>query len=160
MTAPEEISRFIQSQLKAIDGEIAALQKTLKTLDQNGDTPRRGRDGAAPTDAPAPAPAPSYPDRRRRRARAKRTTEVVPAGKLEQLLSESDGLTTAALASQANGRPDQVRTLLRELEAAGRIRRTGERRGVRWHAITDEDRIAARAAELAARSRSAGTVSR
>lgn len=158
MTAPEEISRFIQSQLKAIDGEIAALQKTLKTLDQNGDAPRPRRRSATATDAATPTP--SNPDRRRRRPRSKRTTEVVPAGKLEQLLSESDGLTTAALANQANGSPDQVRTLLRELEAAGQVRRTGVRRGVRWHAITDEDRIAARAAELAARSRSAGAVSR
>jgi hypothetical protein len=46
-----------------------------------------------------------------------------------------------------------VLTLLRELETAGRIRRTGQRRGTRWHAITDEDRIRDRAAELARRRR-------
>jgi hypothetical protein len=60
-------------------------------------------------------------------------------------------MTTSALAEQTGGNRDQILTLLRELEAAGRIRRTGQRRGTRWHAITDEDRIQARAAELAAR---------
>jgi len=69
------------------------------------------------------------------------------------LLSENGGLTTSALAERANGDRDQVLTLLRELEAAGKIRRTGQRRGTRWHAITDEDRIRERAAELAGRRR-------
>jgi len=36
------------------------------------------------------------------------------------------------------------------LESAGRIGRTGQRRATRWHAITDEDRIRERAAELEA----------
>jgi hypothetical protein len=37
---------------------------------------------------------------------------------------------------------------LKELEARSEVRRSGQRRGVRWHAITDEDRIRERAAEL------------
>jgi DNA-binding IclR family transcriptional regulator len=79
--------------------------------------------------------------------------EVVPAGKLELLLSNADGLSTAAIAERANSDRDQVLTLLRELEATGRVRRSGQRRGTRWHVITDEDRIQRRAAELAARSK-------
>ena len=75
----------------------------------------------------------------------------MPAGRLELLLSEDGGLTTSAIAERTNGNRDQVLTLLRELESAGRIRRTGQRRATRWHAITDEDRIRERAAELAAR---------
>ncbi len=81
--------------------------------------------------------------------------EIVPAGKLELLLADSSGLTTAALAERANANRDQVLILLRELEAAGRIRRTGQRRATRWHTITDEERIQERAAELAARSKPA-----
>jgi hypothetical protein len=69
------------------------------------------------------------------------------------MLAQHDGITTAQLAQLANGKPDQVLTLLREMESAGRARRTGERRGTRWHAITDEDRIQARAAELEKQSR-------
>lgn len=63
------------------------------------------------------------------------------------------GLATSELAQRANGDRDQVLVLLRELEAAGRIRRTGARRGTRWHMIADEDRIQPRAAELDALSK-------
>ena len=69
------------------------------------------------------------------------------------LLSENGGLTTSVLAERTNGDRDQVLNLLRELEAAGRIRRSGQRRSTRWHAVTDEDRIRERAADLAARSK-------
>jgi len=69
------------------------------------------------------------------------------------MLADGDGLTTAALATAAGADRDQVLTLLRDLEQAGRVRRTGQRRATRWHAITDEERIRERAAELASRSR-------
>jgi hypothetical protein len=69
------------------------------------------------------------------------------------MLSERDGLTTAVLARQTGAAHGQVLTLMRELEKADRVRRTGQRRGTRWHAITDEDGIQQRAAELATRPR-------
>lgn len=69
------------------------------------------------------------------------------------MLAESDGLTAAAIAKEAGADRDQVFALLRDLEAARRVRRTGERRATRRHAITDDDRIHERAAELAARRR-------
>ena len=62
-------------------------------------------------------------------------------------------MSTSDLATATNRRPDQVLGLLRELEKADQIRRSAERRGTRWHLITDEDRIAARAAELAGRTK-------
>jgi len=76
------------------------------------------------------------------------------------LLAASDGLTTSAIAEQSGLERGEALTRLKELEAKGEIRRSGQRRAVRWHAITDEDRIRARAAELerasqAARSRRA-----
>jgi hypothetical protein len=46
-----------------------------------------------------------------------------------------------------------VLALLKEQESAGQVRRTGTRAATRWDVITDEDRIAARAAELESRSR-------
>jgi hypothetical protein len=111
--------------------------------------------GPPPTVASsAPPGAPRRRARRRPRAKAARR-EVVPAGKLELLLAETDGLTTSVLAERANGDRDQVLTLLRELEQTGRVRRTGQRRSTRWHVISDEERIQQRAAELAAQSRSA-----
>jgi hypothetical protein len=86
--------------------------------------------------------------RRARRAPTRRGAAVVPAGKLVTLLGSSEGMTTSDLADQTGGDRQQLLTLLRELEAAGQVRRSGERRNTRWHVITDEDRIAARVAEL------------
>ena len=77
----------------------------------------------------------------------------MPAGKLTALLDGSAAMSTSELAKATNGRPDQILSLLRELEKADQIRRSGERRGTRWHLITDEDRIAARAAEIAGQSK-------
>ena len=76
--------------------------------------------------------------------------KATSADRVESLLSENGGLTTSALAEQTGGNRDHVLRLLRELEAAGRVRRTGQRRGTRWQTITDEDRIRERAAELEA----------
>jgi DNA-binding IclR family transcriptional regulator len=76
------------------------------------------------------------------------------AGEIERILGGSaDGMSTSAIAEQGGAESSQVLTLLRDLEKAGEVRRTGERRGTRWHLITDEDRIAERAAELASRSK-------
>lgn len=113
--------------------------------------------GSARSDAPqGSSPAQGKPVRPARRRVAKATkvkTAIVPAGTIEVLLSGSESLTTTALAEQANGNRDHVLTVLRELETAGKVRRSGERRSVRWHAITDEDRVAARVAELEAQSK-------
>jgi len=130
MPTIEEIVRSIDNRLEEANQEIVALTSARSAL---------GTDGRTPAEA-GPV--------RRQRHRGKRKPEVVPAAKIEQLLSTSDGLTTSALAQEAYGERDRVLMLLRELEAAGRVRRTGERRGVRWHVITDEDRIRERAAEL------------
>jgi len=72
------------------------------------------------------------------------------------LLSEQGAMTTSTLAGGAGGNRAQILAALRELEAAGRVRRSGRRRSTRWHPITDEERIQQRAAELAARSKTAG----
>jgi hypothetical protein len=140
---PEQIVQRIDDRLRAAEDEIATLQAARRALELNGT---------------GTAAAQTRPRRvaTRRQTKRRPAAEVVPAGKLEQLLGASDGLTTAALARETNADPGQMLPLLRELEAAGKIRRSGQRRGVRWHAITDEDRIAQRAAELASRSRAAG----
>jgi hypothetical protein len=89
------------------------------------------------------------------RPATRRVSKAPSADQLELLLSQNGGLSTSELAAQANANRDQVLGLLRDLETAGRIRRTGQRRGTRWHVITDEDRIRERAAELEATRRRA-----
>jgi hypothetical protein len=129
-----DIVTSIDQRLTQAKAEIAQLEGARRAL-VNGAAPRVASKPRTP---------------RRRTVRAK---EIVPAGKLIALLGDSTGMSTAELARATSGRSDQILALLRELEKTDQVRRTGERRGTRWHVITDEDRIAARAAELAAQSR-------
>jgi hypothetical protein len=134
-----DIVTSIDQRLTEAKAEIVRLQGARQAL-LNGDA-------ATVTPQPRRVPrrtAPRKPDRRH--------NEVVPAGKLTALLHGSAGMSTSQLAKATNGRSAQILAVLRELEKTDQIRRSGQRRGTRWHLITDEDRIAARAAELAAQS--------
>jgi hypothetical protein len=78
------------------------------------------------------------------------------AARLQALLGDHDGLTTTAIADHTGANRIRILATLRQLETDGQIRRTGVRRSTRWHTITDEDRIAQRAAQLARQSKAAG----
>lgn len=143
MPTIEQLVQTIDDRIRGLNCEIASLEDARAALVPNGARPRTAR-------GPGAKPRPRAPRRARRRT-ATGKTGVLLAETAERLLAESDGLTTVALAKQAGVERDQVLPLLRDLEAAKRVRRTGQRRGTRWHAITDEDRIQERAAELAAR---------
>jgi len=74
---------------------------------------------------------------------------AVGAETLERLLADtSAGLSAKAIAAQAGAGYNRTLKLLSELEAAGEVRRSGSRRSTVWRLITDEERIAERAAEL------------
>ena len=139
MTNTDIVTR-IDRRLTEAKAEIVRLEGARRAL-INGDPPavkpkpRRGRRATTPRKA------------------VRRGGAVVPAGKLTALLDGSDGMSTSERAKASAGSPGQIRTLLRELEKTDQVRRTGQRRGTRWHVITDEDRIAARAAEIAAQSK-------
>jgi hypothetical protein len=61
-------------------------------------------------------------------------------------------MTTTALATQTGGKQSALLDLLKDSEQTGEVRREGSRRATSWYRITDEDRIAARAAELTAQT--------
>jgi hypothetical protein len=89
----------------------------------------------------------------RKSATRRKPVAVLLAGKLEATLRDAeDGLNAVAIAKQTSVRDTQVRDLLRELESAGRVRRTGVGRASRWRLVTDEERIAERTAALGALS--------
>jgi hypothetical protein len=135
-----EIVASIDRRLTEAKAEIAQLEGARQALINS--------------DAPAVTPKPRrVPRKTTRRKAVRRDNEVVPAGKLTALLDGAAGMSTSELAKATNGRRDQILALLRELEKTDQIRRTGERRGTRWHLITDEERIAARAAEITAQSK-------
>jgi hypothetical protein len=125
-----DIVTKIDQRLEHVRGEIARLEDARTSL-LNG------------------AEASSTPKRRTaKRAPARATPRVLTVETLAAALAGSDGRTTGELAKATNGNSRQLLSLLKEQEDAGQVRRSGQRRGTRWHLITDEDRIAARAAEL------------
>src|SRR5580704_1744011 len=175
MRTTQEIAESIDNRLRELNDEIKTLDAARVALDgredrssrrrpaavtkRRGSAPRASSRAKASTQSTRKASAhgvsepASRPRKRARKAsgpRARPTSSVVTADRLESLLSGNGGLTTSALAAQAGGNRDHVLRLLRDLETAGRIRRTGQRRGTRWHAVTDEDRIRERAAQLEA----------
>jgi hypothetical protein len=135
-----DIVTSIDQRLTEAKAEIAQLERARQAL----------INGAAPAVKPRARP---VTRKTASRKTVRRDDTIVPAGKLTALLRASAGMSTSELAKASNGRPDQILTLLRGLENADQIRRSGTRRGTRWHLITDEDRIAARAAEIAGQSK-------
>jgi hypothetical protein len=156
MTGTDTILHSIERGLADARTEIARLTAARAALTA-GETPAAARPEPAPVKETEPTPAAVAPKRRRATRRANsRGARVVPSSKLETLLAATDGLSTAALADRAGGDSAQVLPLLRDLERVGKIRRSGQRRGTRWHLITEDDRIRERAAELEALVRRAG----
>jgi ribosome-binding protein aMBF1 (putative translation factor) len=141
-----EIATNIEQRLLRAADEVAQLERARDVL----------------TDAPSPEPAPESPTRRRtqtgttqkRSSTTKRVSEAVPLPKLIALLAESEGLSTRELATHTGGSSAQILRLLKVQEATGDVRRDGTGAATRWHLLTDEDRIAARAAELTAQRNS------
>jgi hypothetical protein len=156
--------------LNAAKAELAAPRQAPATT--TGATATRSRRRAARRNVtPSPEPPKRTTRRRTRQPEAdvtstptpKRATRVrattarrprsgggvVDRGTLERVLADTPaGLSANALAKQAGARYGRTLKLLRELEAAGQVRRSGARRSTVWRMITDEDRIAERAAEL------------
>ena len=100
------------------------------------------------------APKRSTRKRAARVTRPRRGGGAVGAETLERLLADtSAGLSANAIAQQVGAGYNRTLKLLRELEAAGQVRRSGSRRSTAWQLITDEERIAERAAELERRER-------
>jgi hypothetical protein len=173
MKTTQEIVKSIDVRLRQLNLEISTLnaarsaldgresQSPANVADRRRASPRTTSRFSRPSREKSaevsrePAPRPRKRAQRTSRPRATPVPSPLSAERLESLLSANGGLSTSALAEQANGNRDQVLRLLRELEAVGRIRRTGQRRGARWHAITDEDRIRERAAELESRRKRA-----
>ena len=167
----------LATEISTLEGGRAALRTPIPAasptaIAHNGAARKRPRRRTPQTKTPAPRPtgpavdskpsslstaangASSDAPKPRRRAaakatRKKRSVASLAAEQLERLLAEvTSGLSASAIAERAGVGYSRVLALLRELEASGKVRRTGSRRSTLWLLITDEDRIAQRAAEL------------
>lgn len=153
MSHLDQIYESIEARLAELRHEISTLEAARAALDGDGAGAGAGAHGpsAPASKVPVNAAAPSRKPRSRGRRSAKsaKAVEVLLAGKLETMLSEAeDGLSATAISKRANAAYVQVLDLLRALESTGQVRRTGSRRTSLWRLITDEERIAERAAEL------------
>jgi hypothetical protein len=119
MSHTTELRNKLMEGIHELESDLGRLRAALAALD--GDS--RSSKPAAETSAP-----------RRRSRRRNQGSEIVPAGKIESLLGSTDGITTAELARQTNGGHEQILSILKELEQAGKAYRSGTRRSTRWHA--------------------------
>lgn len=145
MPTIDDIRLSLEDQLAELDGELANLAAALQALDGEGATPpsphpRRRASSPAPRrrrsadpDAASADPSAARPRRSRRRGGG------LSGQRLEALLAESgEGLSAVAAARDLSASPSRVMSVLRDLEAAGRVRREGSRRTSRWRVVTDE----------------------
>jgi hypothetical protein len=167
----------LASEISTLEDGRAALRTPtpatpLTAIAHNGAARTRPRRLTLQTKTPAPEPTPAAGDPKaepavaasngasseapnpRRQAAANATPTKRPGAsltgeQLERSLADvTSGLSAGAIAERAGVAYSRVLALLRELEASGKVRRTGTRRSTLWLGITDEDRIAQRAAEL------------
>lgn len=128
MSHSTELRAQLVQSIEQAESEIVALRSALAALDSSDHSagPAAQRRTAQPRAA--------QPRTTRRRSRRTSGTEIVPAGKIESMLGATDGITTAELARQTNGGHEQILSMLKELEQAGKAHRSGTRRSTRWHA--------------------------
>ena len=172
----------IDARLENLTAEIEKLETARTALERsslsaapvvprNGSTrsrsrrtaPRRAAQPVSPEtasvdSAPVEPAAGAQKARRSRAGRAqgsRRPVAQLRPEELERVLSTAEtGLSASAIAEHAGVRYEATLRLLRELEASGQVRREGSRRSTVWRLISDEERIAERAAELELRSAS------
>jgi outer membrane biosynthesis protein TonB len=175
MSYVDELLSSIELRLHEVTAEIASLEAARAVLSEPAPARRpapKSKPKAQPEPAPEPVPEPEpepvasgtgdgAPKPRRRRRRARRGSRAasgpaLPAADLERMLGRAaSGLSASEIAQETDASYGGVLKLLRELETSGRVRRTGTRRSTLWWLITDEERIAERAAELEGLSRNA-----
>jgi hypothetical protein len=119
MSHSTELRTKLVQGIQELESDLGRLRAALAALDGGSSSSTLGGERSAP---------------RRRSRRRNQGTEVVPSGKIESLLGSTDGMTTAELARQTNGGHEQILSILKELEQAGKAHRSGTRRSTRWHA--------------------------
>jgi hypothetical protein len=119
MSHSSELRTKLVQGIQELESDLGRLRAALAALDGGSSSSKPAAEPGAP---------------RRRSRRRNHGSEIVPAGKIESLLEANDGITTAELARQTNGGHEQILSLLKELEQAGKAHRSGTRRSTRWHA--------------------------
>jgi len=136
----DELAKRIRARIGELEAEIEAHERALAALEGRSDRNRSAADGARlrtarraqrpmleliPTPDPAPTRAGTTPRRRGRRP-------VVSADAVFVALREGND-EAAQIAKEFGVSTAVVGQRLKQLEQAGRVSRSGQRRGTRWH---------------------------
>jgi hypothetical protein len=139
-----QVIEQLRAQLAETEADAQRLRTAIEALEgsvETSDAPPRGRRTARP------------------RATRQRTSNGRTPGKVELTpdvvveLVTPEGVPARDIRSKVNGSDNQVLKVLKDLESAGKIKRTGQRRATKWHRVTDNARVAARAAKPTRRAR-------
>ena len=160
MSYSDQLLGTIDARIAEAHEQMASLESALEALQveaengavaaAHGASEVNGA-AAAPTRDRSPAPRTNGSARRAGASRGRKSRKLDADGLTAILEVEAEGLSAVTIAERSGASYNQVLELLREREQAGDIRRSGTRRTSLWRVITDEERIAERAAELAAR---------
>jgi hypothetical protein len=133
MKYSEALAEKIEARITELKGEIAAHERALAALhdrenagEGNGTASTRSTTASRSRRATAPRSGTDSERPRRRRRSPTTSAEAV----FDALKDGQDQAT--AIAEQFGVSPAVVRSRLQQLEEAGRISRTGERRSTRW----------------------------
>jgi predicted Rossmann fold nucleotide-binding protein DprA/Smf involved in DNA uptake len=123
MQHSEAVAKQIEARIRELKQEIAAHERALEALKGSKPrSPRRARSNSAPSQANGARRSSSKPTRGRAVASADAVFDAL-----------KDGVDQAAvIAKQFGVSTSVVRTRLQQLEQAGRVSRTGNRRSTRW----------------------------
>jgi HTH domain len=136
MEYSKALAKKIEARITELKTEIAAHERALAAL--------RGRGGAAPSNAPTSNGRRTSPKRTRsaaipgnhdgdaaRKPRRARRSRTASAEAVFDALNDGQD-QASAIAKQFGVSPAVVRNRLAQLEEAGRVSRTGNRRSTRW----------------------------
>jgi hypothetical protein len=138
-----QIRASIDRRLTDLAQEVASLTAARAALIEQAAAAANGA-------APAPASASKRRAGARSSTRTRKPVEPLARQTAQALLEETGGLSTAALARRAGTTQASAKEALDGLAASGLARSWGSGRAGVWRLLTDEERIAARAAELEA----------
>ncbi len=112
----DDLLRSMRQRLADAEADAAALRAAITVLKRDDDPPARA----------------SAPRWRARASDDRDARTVAPLGTLLTAVGDHPGQTNSWLAKHTGGEQSQLLVLLKEAEADGQLRRSGERRGTRW----------------------------
>jgi predicted Rossmann fold nucleotide-binding protein DprA/Smf involved in DNA uptake len=106
---PDAVLELLRRNLAAAEADVLRLQEAIATIT---------------------SPVPAKPGNR---TETPGNRDAVTPRRILRAVGDAPGTTTSTLAKRLDGDQDQILASLKQMETDGKVKRTGERRGTRWH---------------------------